>query len=110
MKQVEDGVDCHLFFMKEIDFVMKLMTTYGTLEPTDNRTRRKFKRDGVMETKEYIYSEVIANKFLYRNQVDDNNNRRHVIILIEKTWATKYWPDRCFSCYLYVSEANVNHT
>ena len=41
----------HAFFIKETDYVMKLMTTYGTLETTDKRTRRKFKRGGVMETK-----------------------------------------------------------
>ena len=51
--------------MKEPDCVMKLMTTYVTLEPTDNRTQRKFKRGGVMETKEFIYTEVVANHFLY---------------------------------------------
>ena len=49
--------------MKEPDYVMKLMTTYGTLEPTDNRTQIKFKRGGVMETKEFIYTEVVANHF-----------------------------------------------
>ena len=38
---------------------MKLVTTYGTLEPTDKRTRRKFKRGGVMDTKEFIYTEVV---------------------------------------------------
>ena len=77
---------------------MKLMTKYGTLEPADNRKRRKFKRGGVIETKEFIYTEVVANMFLYQHQVDDNNNRRHAPISIEKTWATKYWTDPCFSC------------
>ena len=42
---------------------MKLMTTYGTLEPTDKRTRRKFKRGGVMETKKFMYKEEVANGF-----------------------------------------------
>ena len=45
-KQVEDGVAYHVFHTKEPDYVMKLMTTYGTLEPTDKRTLRKFKRGG----------------------------------------------------------------
>ena len=51
VNQVEDGVNFHVFFMKEPDYVMKLITTYGTLDPTDKRTQRKFKRDGFMETK-----------------------------------------------------------
>ena len=70
--------------MKEPDYVMKLMTTYGTLEPTDKRAQRNFKRGGIMETKEFMYTEVVANIFLYRDQVDDNNNRRHAPISIEK--------------------------
>ena len=31
LKQVEDGVAYHVFFMKETYYVMKIMTTYGTL-------------------------------------------------------------------------------
>ena len=80
----------NLFCVKEPDYVMKLMATYGTLDPTDKRTQRKFKRGGVIETKEFMYTEVVANHFLYQHQVDDNNNRRHVPISIERTWATKY--------------------
>ena len=109
VKQVEDGVTYHVFCMKEPDYVKKLMTKYGTFEPMDKRTRRKFKRAGVMETKEFMYTEVVANIFLYQHKVDDNNNMRHESIYIEKTWATKYWPDRCFAWYLAVSEVNTNY-
>ena len=62
-----------------------------------------------METKEFMYTEVVANNFLYQHQVDDNNNRRHAHISIENTWATKYSPDRCFTWYLAVSEVNANY-
>ena len=62
-----------------------------------------------METKEFMYTEVVVNIFLYRHQVDGNNNRRHAPTLIEKNWATKYWPDRCFDWYLAVSEVNANY-
>ena len=95
--------------MKDPDYVMKLMTTYGALDPTDKRTRRKFKRGGVMETKYFMYTEVVANHFLYQHQVDDNNKRMYAPISIEKTWATKYWPDRSFAWYLDVSEVNANY-
>ena len=54
VKQVEDGVAYHVFFMKETDYVMKPMTTYEKFEPTDKRTRRKFKRGRIMETKEFM--------------------------------------------------------
>ena len=109
VNQVEDGVAYHVFCMKDPDYLMKLMTTYGTLDPTDKRARRKFKRGGVMETKEFMYMEVVANHFLYRHQVDDNNNRRYAPMSIDRTWATKYWPDRCFAWYLAVPEVNGNY-
>ena len=44
-------MDYHIFCIKQPDYVMKLMTTYGTLETTDKRKQRKFERGGVMETK-----------------------------------------------------------
>ena len=47
VKQVENGVDYHVFLMKDPDYVINLMTTYGTLDTTDKSTRRKFKRGGV---------------------------------------------------------------
>ena len=63
-----------------------------------------------METKEFMYTEVVANNSLYQHQVDDNNNRRHAHISIERTWDTKYWPDNCFAWYLAISEVNTNYT
>ena len=109
VKQVKYGVAYHVFCIKEPDNLMKLMTTYGTLEPTDKRTRIKFKHDGVMETNEFTYVEMVENHFLYWHEVYDNSNRRYAPISIEKTWATKYWPDRCFAWYLAVSEVNANY-
>ena len=51
VKQVEYEVAYHVFCMKYIDYVMTLMTTYGTLDPMDKSTRKKLKYSGVMETK-----------------------------------------------------------
>ena len=109
VKKVEDRLDYHVFCMKETDYVMKLMTKYGLFDPTDTKAQSKFKRSGVMETTDFIYTEVVANIFLYRHQVEDNNKRRHVTISIDRTWATKYWLDSCFDWYLAVSEVNANH-
>ena len=58
VKQVEYGVAYHVFFMKDPDYIMKLMKTYGTLDPMDKRTQRKFKRGGIMETKDFMYMEA----------------------------------------------------
>ena len=53
-KKQEDGVAYHVFCMKYPDYVMNIMTKYGTLEPIDKRTRRKFKCGGVTGTKEFM--------------------------------------------------------
>ena len=63
VNQVGDGVAYYVFCMKEPDYVMKLMIKYGTLDPTDKRTRSKFTRGGVMETTEFMYTEVVENHF-----------------------------------------------
>ena len=55
-----------------------------------------------------MYTEVVANHFLYQHQVD-GGKRRHVHKHIDRTWATKYWPDICFAWYLAVSEVNTNY-
>ena len=102
-KKVVDRVAYCIFCMKEPYCVMKLMSTYGTLDPTDKRTRRKFKRGGIMDINGSIHTEVVANCFLYRNQVDYNNNWRHASISIEITGAAKYWPGHFFAWYLAIS-------
>ena len=38
LNQVEDGVAYHISCIKEPDYVMKLITKYGTLEPMDKGT------------------------------------------------------------------------
>ena len=47
VKQVEDWVAYHVFGTKDTDYAMKLINTYGTLDPADKRTRRKFNHSGV---------------------------------------------------------------
>ena len=41
------------------------------------------------------------------HQVDDHNNRCHAPISLERTWATKFWPDRNFAWYVAVTEVNA---
>ena len=85
---------------------MKIMTTYGTLEEQeDGFTVRTVGGKKVS----FHYTEVFKNHFKYRHFIDDHNNRRHGSGLsIERTWGTKYWPDRCFAWFLAVSEVNAN--
>ena len=64
---------------------------------------------GELVTKQFNYREVFGNHFNYRYQVDNNNNRHHYTISVERTWATKYWLNRCHAYFSALSEVNVNY-
>ena len=110
LKRKNDGVDWHVFCMKEPEYVMKIMTTYGTLDPKDDaETKRTVDDGGTKKKVKFKYTEVFKNHFKYRHFVDDHNNRRHGSgMSIERTWGTQYWPDRSFAWFLAVSEVNTN--
>ena len=72
------------------------------------RTIRDFiNSSGMKEMNQFTYQQPFGLHFRYIHQVDDHNNWRHVPISLERTWGTKLWPDRNFSWYLAVSEANT---
>ena len=105
-----DDIPFHIFAMKEPDYVMKLMSTYGTNGRVSSHTT---KRDYVDSEKKKVsitfnYPEVVSNHFKYRHSVDDHNAKRHAPICLEHVWATKYWPHRPFSFLLAITEVNVN--
>lgn len=87
-----DGVPFHVFAMKEPDYTMKIMSTYGTNERNENhRTRRVYKdENNKLVSTLFNYPEVISNHFKFRHAVDDHNGRRHSPICLEHVWATKY--------------------
>ena len=100
-----DEVDFHVNAMKEPDYVMSIMSTYGTNQRTGKETQRELVGGG---RKKFSYPEVIGNHFLYRHSVDDHNNKRHSPISIEEIWATKWWPNRVFAFLVAVTEVNVS--
>ena len=104
-----DDIPYDIFCMKEPDYVMKLMSTYGGLVVLANQheTVRVFTKDGVAQTKKFLYHEPFANHFLFRHAVDDHNNLRHSLPSIKGTWITHRWALRVLSFILAISEVNV---
>jgi hypothetical protein len=104
-----DGVPFHVFAMKEPDYVMMLMSTYGTLETHSQRETSRCWKDsnGAVKKKNFKYPEVMDNHFLFRHAVDDHNLRRHAPISFEEVWGTKRWANRVFAFLLAVTEVNV---
>ena len=106
--KTEDNKLGNLFF-KEPDYVIKLMASWMTLDDlVGARTRRDFiDRFGTKETKQFAYWQPFGVHFRYRHQVDDQNNRRHAPIFLERTWGTRFWLDCNFAWYLAVLEINT---
>ena len=104
-----DEVPFHVYTMKELDYAMSLMSTYGTNLQSGKETCREWvDSDGTKKTTKFNYPEVVGNHFLYQHSADNHNNKQHSPISLEVVWGTKYWPNHVFSFLLAVTEVNVN--
>ena len=56
-----DGKFFYLFRMKEPDYVMQIMSTYGTLQKKGPEKKRQYDVDGQKEVKMFFYPEVVCN-------------------------------------------------
>ena len=80
-----NDIDFYIYSMKEPDYVMKLMSTYGTNERVlDYQTQCIWldERKSLV-TKKNRYPEVISKHFKYRHAVDDHNANKHSPICLE---------------------------
>ena len=91
--------------------MMLIMTTYGMLENLKwSNTQQRYKgAGGELVTKTINYCEVFGNHFNYIHQIDNNNNRCHYPISVERTWAKNYWPDWCHAYFLEFTEVDANY-
>jgi Transposase IS4 len=103
-----DNTPFYVFGMKEPDYTMVMMSTYGTLNRVGATKRRDYVDNGIKRQITFQYPEVISNHFTYRHMVDDHNSRRHSPISLEATWATKSWENRVFAFLLAITEVNIN--
>jgi Transposase IS4 len=102
-----EDIPFYIHAMKEPDYVMSVMSTYGTLERTGKETERSVNINGQQQRIKFRYPEVFGNHFRYRHMVDDHNNRRHSPISFEESWATKSWENRVFAFLVAVTEVNI---
>ena len=105
-----EGVKYNIFALREEDYVMKMMATYGTLNPNPNQeevTCCVENADGTLSVINFKYYQPISNHFLYRHAVNNHNNLQHVSPSIEGTWRIHRWQKRVFSFLLSVTEVNA---
>ena len=103
-----DDVPFHVFSMKESDYIMVVMSAYGTNEWCGQEVCCNWKVNSIMKSTTFQYPEVEDNHFKYRHYVDDHNGKRHSPISMEVVWATKHWPIRVFAFLLSISEVNCS--
>ena len=108
LKGVLDGQNYDIFCLKEPDYVMKVMSTYGGLVVKSGQedSRRTWMEGDEEKTARFQYMEPFANHFDYRHLVDDHNLLRHMVPSIEETWTTDRWANRVFAYLLATSEIN----
>ena len=99
-----DRVKFHIHTMKELDYVMSLMSTYGTSQQMGDEQKRYTSTAGVVTFK---YLEVVANHFQFWDAVDGHNSARMDPIALEETWKTTRWPLRVLQFLLAITEVNV---
>ena len=94
-----------VYCMKEPEYTMKLMATYGSLTYHCGEKENVRKVNG--ERIEFKYTKPFSDHFRYRHAVDDHNNLRHSSPSLEDTWVTARWVNRVFSFLLAVTEVNL---
>ena len=102
-----DHVPFHIYSMKEPNYVISLMSTYGAnSRHSRNETQCSWKEGGAITTKMFKYPEVVNNHFRNHHSVDDHNAKRHSPISIEVLWVTKQWPYHVFAFLFARTEVN----
>ena len=88
---------------------MKIMVSWMTHDELEGaRTRQYFiDRNGMKDTKQFTYRNPFGINRRYIHQVDDQNDCRYSQNSLQRTWATKLWPDQNLSWYFSVLEVNT---
>ena len=108
MKGSLNGVKVEIHCLKEPEYVMMLMSSYGTLERVGGDKKRVWTNEGGGAPIERTikYPELVFNHFQYRDAVDAHNGSRMFPIALEETWKTNRWACRVFAFLLAVTEVN----
>ena len=69
--------------MKEPDYIMSLMTTYGKTELMNDASLRAYEIYGMKQRNTIVYHEVVYNHFQFRDAVDANNGIRMLSLAMD---------------------------
>ena len=104
-----DNTDFCIYGMKEPDYVLMFMTSYGVEGRQGLEQVRAVQDGGVTRKVRFHYPEVCANHYSFRDtSVDSHNGRRMHPIVIEEQWYTQMWLNKVFQFLLGITEVNCN--
>jgi hypothetical protein len=95
--------------MKEPDYIMIIMATYGTLSRVGPEKKRHYKINGEKRVVIFKYPEVVHNHYAFRDMIDSHNSQRMHPISMEETWMITRWPNRVFCFLLAITVVNVQN-
>ena len=103
-----DNVRFHVVGMKEPDYVMIIMTTYGTLAEFGDK-KEHYMVNGVKHVTMFRYPEVVYNHYCYHDVIYNHNSFRMHLLSMEETWMTMRWPNRVSCFLLAITMVNVQN-
>ena len=74
IKGTMDGVPFHIHAMKEPDYIMMLMSTYGMTLRMGVTKRQHYTAEGVKKVVEFQYPEIVHNHYKFHDMIDNHNS------------------------------------
>ena len=110
IKGTMEGIPFYIHAMKEPDYVMMLVLTYGMLLSMGETKKWHFTVDGVKKVAKFKYPEIINNCYKFQDMINNHNSFWMHPISMEETWMTMRWANCVFCFLLAVMMINVQNT
>ena len=104
-----DGVPFHIHAMKEPDYIMMLMPTYGMTLRMGVTKRRHYTVEGVKKVVEFQYPDIVHDHYQFHDMIDNHNSFQMHPISIEETWMTMRWANHVFCFLLAITIVNIQN-
>ena len=105
-----DGVPFYVHAMKEPDYTMMLMATYGTTTRVGEQKQQHYRTDdGVKKVTKFQYPEVVHSHYSLRDMIDNHISYWTHSISMEETWMMMRWANRVFCFLVAVTMVNVQN-
>ena len=112
MSGILDGIlYFDIYVLKELDYTLMMMSTYGSLIIKDgHHDYIRLLMNG--QTKQFKYTEVVANHFIYQVAFSNHNVKRRDCgtknrLSLENTWMTNMWENNVFAFILAITKVNA---